>query len=135
MFDFEKAIRDWKNNLRKIETFEDRTIAELESHLRDEIGRRQEKGVKDEDAFKNAVGIVGRPESIAGEYHKANTRPLAIPSSWKTSRFSPALIWNYVKTAGRKARRQKAYSFINIAGLAVGMTCCLMYSPTVIAAV
>jgi predicted permease len=38
----------------------------------------------------------------------------------------PALAWNYVKAAMRALRRQKVYSVINIAGLAVGMTACLL---------
>jgi putative ABC transport system permease protein len=126
MFDLEKAIGDWMKNLRKIETFEDGTIAELESHLRDEIDRLIKVGLSDEEAFKKAVAIVGTAESIGLEYYKTNARPLAVPPSWQTSRFSTALIWNYIKTAVRKARRQKAYSFINVAGLAVGMTCCLL---------
>jgi putative ABC transport system permease protein len=38
----------------------------------------------------------------------------------------PALVWNYLKVAGRKLKRQRAYSFINIAGLAVGLAACLL---------
>jgi putative ABC transport system permease protein len=37
-----------------------------------------------------------------------------------------ALLWNYSKIALRKLRKQKAYSFINIAGLAVGLAACLL---------
>ncbi len=32
----------------------------------------------------------------------------------------------YLKSAVRNMKRQKAYSFINLAGLAVGMSCCIM---------
>ena len=126
MFDLEKAIRDWRKNLRRIESFEDGYIAELESHLQDEIDRLIRVGLSDEEAFKKAVAIVGTAESIGLEYYKTNVRPLAGLPSWKASRFSLALLRNYVKTAVRKARYQKAYSFINVAGLAVGMTCCLL---------
>jgi putative ABC transport system permease protein len=38
----------------------------------------------------------------------------------------PGLVWNYFKIAGRKLKRQKGYSFINIAGLAIGLTACLL---------
>ncbi len=38
----------------------------------------------------------------------------------------PALLWNYVKIALRKIRRKKAYAFINIAGLSLGMACALL---------
>ncbi|MCP4728296.1 MAG: ABC transporter permease, partial [bacterium] len=33
---------------------------------------------------------------------------------------------NYLKIAFRNISRQKGFSFINIAGLAVGMTCCIL---------
>jgi hypothetical protein len=49
------------------------------------------------------------------------TRP-----SWQPPRFVPGLVWNYLKVAGRKLKRQKGYSFINIAGLAVGLAACLL---------
>ena len=44
----------------------------------------------------------------------------------RPGRFMPALAWNYVKAALRVIRRQKVYSVINIAGLAVGMAICLL---------
>lgn len=36
------------------------------------------------------------------------------------------MIKNYLKIALRHVKRHKGYSFINIAGLAVGMTCCIL---------
>jgi putative ABC transport system permease protein len=36
------------------------------------------------------------------------------------------MIVNYLKIAWRNIKRQKAYSFINITGLAVGIACCLL---------
>jgi len=36
------------------------------------------------------------------------------------------MLKNYVKVAFRTLRRQKAYAFLNIAGLTVGMVCCLL---------
>ena len=33
---------------------------------------------------------------------------------------------NYLKIALRNIRRYKGYSFINIAGLAIGMACCIL---------
>src|SRR5512136_73454 len=37
-----------------------------------------------------------------------------------------SLLGNYVRIALRKMRRRKAYSFITIAGLAVGLACCIL---------
>ena len=40
--------------------------------------------------------------------------------------WSVAMIKNYLKIAFRNFKRQKAFSFINISGLAIGMACCLL---------
>ena len=37
MFNLDQEIKKWKRSLAKYESFEDGTIAELESHLRDNI--------------------------------------------------------------------------------------------------
>ena len=46
----------------------------------------------------------------------------------KEYRFSRRLTMfkNYLKIAIRQIKRQKGYSFINISGLAIGMTCCML---------
>jgi putative ABC transport system permease protein len=36
------------------------------------------------------------------------------------------MLRNYLKIALRNVRRHKGYSFINIAGLAIGMACCIL---------
>ncbi|MFB3134048.1 MAG: ABC transporter permease, partial [Rhodothermales bacterium] len=38
----------------------------------------------------------------------------------------PIMLKNYFKIALRTLKRQKGYTFINVAGLAVGMACCLL---------
>jgi hypothetical protein len=50
-----------------------------------------------------------------------------IPSLLKDSAYwSTAMIKNYFKIAFRNIRRHKGYSFINIAGLAIGMACTIL---------
>jgi putative ABC transport system permease protein len=44
----------------------------------------------------------------------------------RSGRFVPALVWNYAKIALRKLRKQKGFSFINIAGLAIGLAACML---------
>ncbi len=55
---------------------------------------------------------------------KSNRRSNRTPK--QTPRFIPALLWHYFKIAFRKIKRQKSYSFINIAGLSVGMAVFLL---------
>ena len=47
-------------------------------------------------------------------------------ASLLTRQPSDPMFRSYLKTALRTFRRQKAYSFINVFGLAIGMACCLL---------
>lgn len=125
MFDLDKAVRRWKQGLRRFEFLEDGTLLELESHLREEIDRGLADGRDARSAFEAAVRAVGFPEAIAADYRKANARPLALAGGAKRG-LAPALFLNHIKIAVRKIRRQKGFALINIAGLAVGMACCLL---------
>jgi putative ABC transport system permease protein len=116
MFDLEKAIKKWRKTLQKNETMEDGYLAELESHLRDEVERQVHIGLDAEDAFKKAAQSIGASDDIGIEYGKSRTRQGIMPD----------LIWNYFKIASRRIRRQKSFSFINIAGLAIGMACTIV---------
>ena len=126
MFDLEKAIQEWKKGFHKYQVFEDGIIADIELHLRDEFESQKKEGLDAEEAFRTAVAQVGSPESLSSEYNKNRLVKLNWRSPIRISRFMPALIWNYFKTALRKIRRHKVYSFINIMGLAVGMACCIL---------
>ncbi len=51
----------------------------------------------------------------------------SLPNFVNTSiRRSMAMIKNYMKIAFRNLKRHKSFSFINIMGLAIGLTCCLL---------
>lgn len=124
MFDLEKAIEQWRKSLRKNQALEDGYMEELESHLRDKIDHLMEQGLSDKKAFTEAVEKIGDRDHIGEEYYKADTRKLSRRPPWKKELLPVALIPNYFKTSFRKIKRQKIFSFINIAGLAVGLACC-----------
>ena len=125
MFELKNAIKKWRKSLLKSEAMEDGYIAELESHLYDEVERLKESGLSEQEAFIKAVEDVGTPDSIGAEYLKTDTRDIPEQALWTPSHFMPALVWNYLKVTLRKIRQNKAYSVINIVGLATGITCCL----------
>lgn len=126
MFDLEKSIHTWKRSLQKQETLEDGTIADLEAHLRDLIDALTSEGISEEDAFREASARVGAAEILASECGKVREHKLDLRRPWRPTRFMPALLGNYIKVALRKLRRHKAYSFINITGLAAGMACAIL---------
>ena len=126
MFDLEKAIREWKRDLQKHEVFEDGLIADIEVHLRDAYDAQRKAGLEEEAAFRMAVTQVGKADRIASEFDKNRIVKLNRRSPLRPGRFMPALVWNYIKTALRVIRRQKIHSFINITGLAIGLTVCML---------
>jgi putative ABC transport system permease protein len=126
MFDLEKAIQEWKKGFHKYPVFEDGIIADMEIHLRDEFESRKKAGLDAEEAFRAAAAQIGTPDTLSSEYNKNRLVKLNRRSPFRISRFMPALVWNYTKTALRKIRHHKVYSLINIMGLAVGMACCIL---------
>jgi putative ABC transport system permease protein len=56
----------------------------------------------------------------------SDTRVAASAKVRSPRRWGGSLLGSYVRIALRKMRRQKAYSFITIAGLAVGLACCIL---------
>jgi len=126
MFDLEKAIKNWRKKLRKNEAMEDGYLAEIESHLRDDFENRRQKGIPEQEAFQKSLETIGHGDRIGAEYFKTDTRSLSGSPPWKPSHFMPILVFNYLKIALRRIRRHKGYSFINIAGLAIGMACCIL---------
>jgi len=125
MFDLEKDIRNWKKSLSRSQNIEDSDIAELESHLRDEIDQLTEQGFDMETAFNEATKRSASLENLNKEYEKLRTssnRNLF----WHPSKFLPPLVWNYIKISLRKIKVQKGFSIINISGLAVGLSACIL---------
>lgn len=124
MFNLEKSIKQWRKSLNKNEALEDGYKEELECHLRDKIEHLMSHGASEEEAFQEALGKIGDASHIGGEFYKTNTRHLSGRPPWRKSLWMPGLLSSYFRIAFRKVRRQKIYSFINVAGLAVGIACC-----------
>lgn len=125
MFDLENAIKKWKKNFLKHEVFTDGLIADIELHLRDAYDVQRRSGLDEQAAFRMAVVQVGTADSLASEYNKNRLVKLNRRSPLRPGRFMPALVWNYIKIVLRNLKKHKAYSFINITGLAVGLACCI----------
>lgn len=121
MFDLEKKIYIWKMNLRKNSYIESGDILEYEGHLRDRIDHLIATGRSEEEAFREALKKLNINHVIDKEFLKANSRRKNILMGWV-----PVMLPNYFKTAFRQILRQKAFSLVNITGLAVGLACFLL---------
>jgi putative ABC transport system permease protein len=124
MFDLNRAIHEWANRLRRNETMDESDLAEIEAHFRDEVDRQMAAGLDPEAAFHAAAALSEPAEDLGREYGRLRFHQKRYPL-WHPARLMPALAWNYFKVAVRKFKRQKAYAFINWAGLTVGILCAL----------
>ena len=127
MFNLEKAISTWRHLFARRRGFLKEDLDELERHLRDDVRHAVEQGVPEEEAFRRALAEIGDYEEAEDEYRKVywgklqRRRTLGHEIAVRISMFK-----NYFKTTLRSLARKKGYSFINIAGLTVGLACCLV---------
>jgi putative ABC transport system permease protein len=121
-FDLERNIERWAKSLRGQPGIEDGDAADLEGYLRDKIEALVGQGLEARQAFEQATAECAPREALGREYVRSRT---ADPSRGGVFGRLP-LLGNYLKVALRKVRRQKAFSFLNVAGLAVGLAACLL---------
>ncbi len=126
-FELEQAIADWKKSLRSLQAVREGDLAELEGYLRDKVEELTGRGMSEAEAFQKSAAEFARLEDLDVEYYRASsTSEAGNRPPWRRPRFMPALVWNYSKIAVRKLRKQRAYSLINISGLAIGLATCLL---------
>jgi putative ABC transport system permease protein len=121
MFDQEDAIKKWRKRMEADPSLEPGQIAEVESHLRDKVDDLVARGRTPEQAFDEAVRALGEAGLIGSQFFKVYTPKRSGRPSWQPPRFVPGLVWNYMRVAMRHIGRQRAYAFINIGGLALGV--------------
>ncbi len=125
-FDLERAIAEWRRALRRNPALDDGQAAELEACLRDEVEELLAQGSEPEAAFRRAAAAMGPAADAGAEFYKARRTRRSSRPPWQPPRLVPGLAWSYVQIALRKIRRQRVYSFINIAGLAAGIASALL---------
>lgn len=124
-FNTEEAIRTWLQLLRKNPAFEEGDILELEVHVRDEMDRLVEGGAPEKRAFESAIEGVGDPMELGMELHKSRAHKPGKPPSWSTTNVL-ALIPNFWKIGIRNFSKNRVYGTINLFGLAIGISSCLL---------
>src|SRR5579884_1954917 len=71
MFDLEKAIAQWREDMRGAGMTRPEVLDELESHLREEIAQQMKAGADAQRAFQAAVEKIGEPTRLKREFAKA----------------------------------------------------------------
>ncbi|UCH95667.1 MAG: ABC transporter permease [Candidatus Aminicenantes bacterium] len=126
MFNMNEALNKWRKSLRQNQGLEDGYIAELHSHLLDEIESLIAAGRSEQEAFETAVARLGPIDEIGTEYLKTNSRRLIFtPPGGEKGNFL-ALMSHYFTVSLRRIKRHKGYSLINILGLAIGLAATIL---------
>ena len=123
-FDLNRHVARWRHDLARRAAFDDAHLDELEAHLWDEIERLQADGLDERQAFLRATVRLGHADALAHEFHKATVwgeRP-----RWQHPFWQLMMGKNYLTVAWRNLRKERAFSVINIGGLALGLACCLL---------
>ncbi len=113
MFDLEKSIQKWLRQFRRHKEFNDGSIKEMESHLRDYIDDLRANGLDSQVAFEKAVAEFGPLQFTARE---------AFKSQKPKYKSNTAMLTNYFKIAFRNFWKHRSYATLNIAGLTIGLT-------------
>jgi hypothetical protein len=84
MYDLETDIEAWRERLAGKGGIDSDEIAELESHLRDEIDDLIRKGLKPDEAFLISIGRIGNADEVSREFARTRREQL-----WKQLMVSP----------------------------------------------
>lgn len=120
-FDLEKAIQAWLRQFRKHKAFSHGSIREMELHLRDHIDDLVADGHSEKEAFERAAQAFGDIRQVAFEEFQNQ-----IPRSTLWSTLARTMLASHLKIAVRKMTRQPFFAFLNIFGLAIGMSGALL---------
>lgn len=126
MFNLNTAIAAWRRTLEHQHVFRRTDLDELEAHVCDHVEGLIKEGWSEEEAFRRAMLEVGDFGTTEQEYTKIYARKTRHAHGLGTYLgIQIAMFTNYVKIAWRNLLRHKGYTSINIAGLAVGVACCV----------
>jgi hypothetical protein len=86
MFDLNRAIAGWRQDMLASGVRQVEALDELEGHLRDVFEQNVQASVERQEAFKLAVEQLGRSTDLAAEFQKLQ------PSGWLPTRIAAAFI-------------------------------------------
>lgn len=126
-FDVETAISAWRRAFSHRRAFRARDLDELERHLRDHVLRLCHEGYDLESAFHAAMLELGDCTEAEDEYEKVYWGKLRRDRTRIHELVARAtMLTTYIRVAYRNVRKHATYSFINVAGLALGLAVCLL---------
>ncbi len=126
-FDLDKEVKKWSKELAKHPGIEPGYVEEMTSHLLDKIDGLKDSGYSEEKAFQKASELLlDDIEEVAKEFGSARSKRLRNKPNWNENSALFQLLPNYLKIALRNLKRNPVYSFINIFGLSIAISCCIL---------
>ncbi len=126
-FDLEKAIATWRHVHERRRVFLREDLDELERHLRDHTAHLMARGLTGEAAFAKAQEALGDLEGGEEEYRKVRWGKLRRRREVRSELgYGFAMLKSHIRIALRNVRKHPLYAGINVLGLTVGVTCCLL---------
>jgi len=90
MFNLEKVITEWREQMVKAGIKRPDELYELEGHLRDEVEQQLRLGLETKQAFRNAVEKLGHPQALKAEFRKV---PESKGDTMNHNRVYTATLW------------------------------------------
>lgn len=126
-FDLDTEVKKWAKKIAKHPGIEPGYIEEMTSHLLDKIDGLKEVGRSEEEAFYEASELLFTDiDEVAKEFRASSVSRLRSKPGWSESSAFAQLLPNYLKIALRNLKRNPIYSFINIFGLSIAISCCVL---------
>ena len=90
MFNLEKSIVEWRNQMRGAGIKTSVPLEELELHLREDFDRLKKTGLSEGAAFEIAVQQLGQPQALKTEFKKNGTAWASGSSATSPSSLRPS---------------------------------------------
>ena len=72
-FDLDRHLTNWRKQFLADSTFYSEEVEELENHVRDGVKHLMDTGLSEEDAFYEATGRLGNPDTLRTDYKRARS--------------------------------------------------------------
>lgn len=115
-------INQWKKRLRSHSHFDDGMIAEMETHLLDQMEDLIHQGMSEPEAFEEALNRIGDIGQIGKQEKQVQLR---------STGFANGLFLNFTKTARRQFSQNIVLNGINMLGLVLAFTAILFIALNV----
>ena len=121
-FNLEAAIASWRRSLEHRNVILPEDLDELEQHVRDQFTILTQEGVPAQEAYRKIVAAMGDQSEIEAAFRRVYWPKLRRKGMIRRHvGFRLGMVRSYLRVSFRSLMKRKAYTAINVVGLAVGL--------------